>query len=92
MRYYTQNLQHIVPEGKHKRPARKRRPAVEGLEERALLSAAHDLAVHKHVAFPDKTVINAKLSIVPYIAYPLVSSSPAYNNLAVTYDHSLLGP
>ena len=28
------------------------RPAVEGLEERSLLSAAHDLAVPKHVAVP----------------------------------------
>ncbi len=39
MRHSTRNLQHTVLEGKHKRPSRKRRPAVEGLEERALLSA-----------------------------------------------------
>ena len=52
MRHSTRNLQHTVLEGKHKRRSRERRPAVEGLEERALLSAAHDLAVHKHVAVP----------------------------------------
>jgi uncharacterized protein (TIGR03118 family) len=53
MRHSTRDSQHSVPEGKHKRPLRKRRPAVEGLEERALLSAAHDLAVPKHVAIRD---------------------------------------
>ena len=52
MRHSTRNLQHTVLEGKHKRRSRERRPAVEGLEERALLSAAHDLAVHKHFAVP----------------------------------------
>ena len=54
MRHSTRNLQHTVLEGKHKRRSRERRPAVEGLEERALLSAAHDLAVHKHFAVPDR--------------------------------------
>jgi uncharacterized protein (TIGR03118 family) len=53
MRLSTRNLQHTVAVGKHKRPSRKRRPAVEALEERALLSAAHDHAAHKHVAVPD---------------------------------------
>ncbi len=91
MRHSTRNLQLTVLEGKHKRPSRKRRPAVEGLEERALLSAAHDLAVHKHVAVPDKTVNKAKLSIVPYFGYSLVSSTPAFTP-AVTYDQSLLDP
>ncbi len=47
MRHSTRNLQHTVLKGKHKRRSRKRRPAVEGLEQRALLSAAHDLAVHE---------------------------------------------
>ncbi len=47
MRHSTRNLQQSVLEGKHKRPSRERRPAVEGLEERALLSAAHALAVHE---------------------------------------------
>jgi uncharacterized protein (TIGR03118 family) len=94
MRHSTPNLQHTAPEGKHKRRSRKRRPTVERLEERALLSAAHDLAVHKHVAVPDMTVDKVKLSIVPYVAYPLVSSSPASynNNFALTVDHSLLDP
>ncbi len=69
MRYSTRNLQHTVPEGKHKRQSCKRRPAVEGLEERALLSTAHDLAVHKHVAVPnDDTGDN-------YSAYKLVSNT-----------------
>ena len=58
MRHSTRNLQNTVPEGKHKRQSRKRRPAVERLEERALLSAAHDLAVHKHVAVPDSKPVS----------------------------------
>ena len=70
MRHSTRNLQHTVPEGKHKRQSRKRRPAVEGLEERALLSAAHDLAVHKHFAVPDDNTAN------DYEAIPLVSDIP----------------
>src|SRR5271157_5819221 len=53
MRHSSRNSQHTLLEGKHKRRSRERRPAVEGLEERALLSAAHDLAVHKHFAVPD---------------------------------------
>ena len=69
MRYSTRNLRRTVPEGEHKRQSRKRRPVVEGLEERALLSTAHDLAVHKHVAFPnDDTGDN-------YSAYKLVSNT-----------------
>ena len=47
MRHSTRNLQHTVLEGKQKRRSRERRPAVEGLEERALLSASHALAVHE---------------------------------------------
>ena len=70
MRHSTRNLQHTVLEGKHKRRSRERRPAVEGLEERALLSAAHDLAVHKHFAVPDDKTAN------DYNAIPLVSDIP----------------
>jgi uncharacterized protein (TIGR03118 family) len=54
MRQFTRDLQPTVLEGKHLRRSRARRPAVEGLEERALLSAAHDLLVHKHFAVPDQ--------------------------------------
>jgi uncharacterized protein (TIGR03118 family) len=61
MRPSTRDLQHTVLEGKHKRPSRERRPAVEGLEERALLSAAHDLAVHKHFAVPDHKSVSGYL-------------------------------
>jgi uncharacterized protein (TIGR03118 family) len=68
MRDSTRDLQQTVLDGKHKRPSRKRRPAVEGLEERSLLSAAHDLALHKHVAVPDKSVNS-------YFAVPLVSNA-----------------
>ena len=84
MPHSNRNLQHTGLEGKHKRPSRKRRPIVEGLEERALLSAAHDLAVHKHFAVPvpvDEHVAvpvkrighKTNLSIVPYFYFPLVS-------------------
>jgi uncharacterized protein (TIGR03118 family) len=83
MRIPTRNLQHTVLEGKHKRQSRKRRPAVEGLEERALLSAAHDLAVHKHRAVPDDNTGN------DYRAYALVSN--AYVN-AVKIDPRLVDP
>jgi uncharacterized protein (TIGR03118 family) len=83
MRHSTRNLQHTVPEGKYKRQSRKRRPAVEGLEERALLSAAHDLAVHKHFAVPDVNPANA------YGVTPLVSNIflPAFFT-----DPSLVNP
>jgi uncharacterized protein (TIGR03118 family) len=75
MRHFTRNVQHTVPEGKHKRQSRARRPAVEGLEERALLSTAHHLAVHKHIAVPDAKNANE------YGVTPLVSNIllPAFN-------------
>jgi uncharacterized protein (TIGR03118 family) len=68
MRYSTRNLQHTAPEGKHKRQSRKRRPAVEGLEARALLSTVHHLAVHKHFAVTVDNNANA------YVTTPLVSN------------------
>ncbi len=83
MRHSTRNLQHTVLEGKHKRPSRKRRPAVEGLEERALLSAAHDLAVHKHRAVPDGNTVEN------YYVHNLVSN--AYVN-AAKIDPRLVDP
>ncbi len=83
MRHSTRNLQHTVPEGKHKRPSCKRRPAVEGLEERALLSTAHDLAIHKHVAVPDNTANDFKVT-------PLVTNIPY--QLQGIYDPSLVNP
>jgi uncharacterized protein (TIGR03118 family) len=69
MRHSARSLQRTVLEGKHKRPSRKRRPAVEGLEDRALLSAGHDLAVHKHVAVPDGNTVKS------YFEVPLVSNA-----------------
>ncbi len=93
MRHFTGNLQHAALEGKHKRRSRERRPAVEGLEERALLSAAHDLAVHKHFAVPDH---RAKHSAVPvhmpvsgYKITPLVSDIPGKAQIT---DPSLVNP
>jgi aminoglycoside/choline kinase family phosphotransferase len=47
MRHSARDLQYILLEGKHKRQSRKRRPDVERLEERALLSAVHHLTVNK---------------------------------------------
>ncbi len=96
MRHSTQNLQHTVLEGKHKRQSRKRRPAVEGLEERALLSAAHDLAVHKHFAVPVPVHKHHTVPPVPvhkpannYETIPLVSN--AYIN-EIIHDPSLVDP
>ncbi len=70
MRHSTRNLQHTVLEGKHKRRSRERRPAVEGLEERALLSAAHDLAVHKHFAVPDDKPVSGYQHNQPGVGHP----------------------
>ena len=50
MRRSIRDLQQTLLKRRHKRRSRERRPAVEGLEDRALLSAAHDLAVHEHFA------------------------------------------
>ena len=81
MRDSTRNLQHTRLEGKRKRQSRARRPAVEGLEERALLSAAHDLAVHKHFAVPDDTTANdyeadsTLVSNIPFILSPATAGS-----------------
>jgi hypothetical protein len=85
MRHSTRDLQHTVLEGKHKRQSRERRPAVEGLEERALLSAAHDLAFHKHFAVPDHNTAN------DYGATPLVSDTFTPATLELT-DPSLVDP
>lgn len=46
MRGYTRGMQQHW----QKRRSISRRPAVEGLEDRALLSAAHDVTGHAHVA------------------------------------------
>jgi uncharacterized protein (TIGR03118 family) len=50
MCHSIRELQHIVLNRSHKRRSRTRRPAVEGLEGRALMSAAHDPIVHAHFA------------------------------------------
>jgi uncharacterized protein (TIGR03118 family) len=57
MRHSIRDLRDKVLGRAHKSRSRKRRPAVEGLEGRALMSAAHDLTVHEHFAArPMKTV------------------------------------
>jgi uncharacterized protein (TIGR03118 family) len=83
MRDSTRNLQHTVLEGKHKRQSRKRRPAVEGLEERALLSAAHDLAVHKHSAVPVH---------MPVSGYKIIPLASDISGKAQLPDPSLVDP
>jgi uncharacterized protein (TIGR03118 family) len=93
MPHSTRNLQHTVLEGKHKRPSRERRPAVEGLEERALLSAAHDLAVHKHFAVPPQPA-HKHFGVPPqpvsgFKQTNLVSDIPGKAQL---YDPSLVNP
>ena len=85
MRHSTRNMQHTVLEDKHKRQSRGARPAVEGLEERALLSAAHDLAVHKHFDVPDDNTAN------DYGATTLVSNIFTPATLELT-DPSLVDP
>ena len=79
MRHSTRNLQHTVLEGNHKRRSRERRPDVEGLEERALLSAAHDLAVHEDYSDLDYF----------YTQTNLVSNVPGY---AQYFDRRLVNP
>jgi uncharacterized protein (TIGR03118 family) len=83
MRHSTRNLQHTVLEGKRKRRSREGRPAVEGLEERALLSAAHDLEVHKYFAVRDNKPVSR------YQQTNLVSDIPM---LARITDPSLVNP
>jgi uncharacterized protein (TIGR03118 family) len=55
MRQTIRDLQDYVLDRAHKRRSRDRRPAVEGLEVRALMSAAHDLTGHEHLAIAAKT-------------------------------------
>jgi uncharacterized protein (TIGR03118 family) len=55
MRQTIRGLQNNVLDRAHKRRSRDRRPAVEGLEVRALMSAAHDLTGHEHLAIAAKT-------------------------------------
>jgi len=50
MRRSIRDLQQTLLKRRHKRRSHERRPAVEGLEDRALLSAAHDLTGHEHFA------------------------------------------
>ncbi len=54
MRHSIRGLQNNVLDHAHKRRSRDRRPAVEGLEVRALMSAAHDLTGHEHLAIAAK--------------------------------------
>jgi uncharacterized protein (TIGR03118 family) len=54
MRQSIRDLQHNVLNRSHKRRSRDRRPAVEGLENRALMSAAHELIGHEHFALAAK--------------------------------------
>jgi uncharacterized protein (TIGR03118 family) len=57
MRHSIRDLQNNMLNRARKRWSRKRRPAVEGLEDRALMSAAHDLTGHEHFAArPMRTV------------------------------------
>jgi uncharacterized protein (TIGR03118 family) len=50
MRRSIRDLQPTLCKHGHKRRSRERRPVVEGLENRALMSAVHDLTVHEHAA------------------------------------------
>jgi uncharacterized protein (TIGR03118 family) len=54
MRQSIRDLQDNVLNRSHKRRSRERRPAVEGLEDRALMSAAHDLTAHEQFAMAAK--------------------------------------
>jgi uncharacterized protein (TIGR03118 family) len=57
MRHSIRDLQQSLLERWHKRRSRERRPAVERLEDRALMSAVHGLRVNEHVDIrPKKTV------------------------------------
>jgi uncharacterized protein (TIGR03118 family) len=50
MRHSIRDLQQSLVSRSHKRRSRERRPVVEGLENRALMSGAHELADHTHLA------------------------------------------
>jgi uncharacterized protein (TIGR03118 family) len=83
MRRSIRDLQQAWLNLRHKRRSRNRRPAVEGLEDRALLSAAHDLAVHKDL------VIRAKRAVSGYTQTNLVSDIAG---LAPLTDSNLVNP
>jgi uncharacterized protein (TIGR03118 family) len=57
MRHYVRDVQNSWTNNANKRRSHTRRPTVEGLEERALMSAARDLMGHAHIdTRPMKTV------------------------------------
>src|SRR5271166_5335362 len=58
MRRYIRDLQQTLLKRWHKRRSRERRPAVEGLEDRALMSAVHDLTIHEHYAARGKKPVS----------------------------------
>jgi uncharacterized protein (TIGR03118 family) len=68
----------------HKRRSRDRRPVVEGLEDRALLSAAHDLTVHGHI-----DAQRAKKTVSGYQQTNLVSDIAG---MAQITDSALVNP
>jgi uncharacterized protein (TIGR03118 family) len=83
MRHSIRELQQTFLKRWHKRPSRERRPAVEGLEDRALLSAAHDLTVHHDFA------IRAKKAVSGYQQANLTSDIAG---VAQITDSSLINP
>jgi uncharacterized protein (TIGR03118 family) len=58
MLHSIRDLQHTLLKRWHKRRSRERRPAVEGLEDRALMSAVHDLNIHEIFAARAKKPIS----------------------------------
>jgi uncharacterized protein (TIGR03118 family) len=77
------DLQQTLSKSWHKRRSRERRPAVEGLEDRALLSAVHDLAGHERFA------ARAKKTVSGYQQTNLVSD---IGGAAQITDSSLVNP
>jgi uncharacterized protein (TIGR03118 family) len=58
MHHPIRNSQYRVLNRSHDRRSRKRRPAVEGLEDRALMSAAHAPTAQEHLAAHPKRVVS----------------------------------
>jgi uncharacterized protein (TIGR03118 family) len=83
MRRSIRDMQQHLLKRWHKRRSRERRPAVEGLEDRALLSAAHDLTVDARFAAP------AKKSVSGYLQTNLVSDIAG---VAQVTDSDLVNP
>jgi uncharacterized protein (TIGR03118 family) len=83
MRHSIRDLQESITNRGHKRRSNQNRPVVEGLENRALLSAAHELIVHEHFAARGKK---------PVSGYQQINLVSDLGGVAQITDSNLVNP